>query len=198
MKKERRIQRLEFENSKRQSEIHELKIMLDNLEQKDLDNRIQIVGLPETNDEKEDVKQLTKLTKDKLGVKIKSADIMNMHRLGKKKSDEKARNVIIEFKDKQTRETIYQQRKKLIKNRNAAGSIYLNDSLTVHRQQLLFAARKLVKSRKLFAAWSQQGNILIKEEEHSKIIQIRDNSDLMKIKLGNLEPNPKTPQLLLN
>ncbi len=187
MKKQRRIERLEYENSKRQSEIRDLKLMLDELQQKDLGQSIQIVGLPETNDAKEDVKQLAKLTKDKLGIKIKQADIVDMHRLGKRKSDDKARNVVIKFREKQTRENIYAQRKKLIKNKNAAGSIYLNDSLTLHRQQLLYQARQLVKSRKLFAAWSQQGNILVKKSEHSKIIQISDNSDLLSIKLGDLE-----------
>ena len=54
----------------------------------------------------------------------------------------------------------------------------VNDQLTKHRQNLLFAARKLVKSKKLFAAWAQQGNILIRETESGKIIQVRDHSEL--------------------
>ncbi len=186
-KKQRRIERLEFENSKRQSEIRDLKIQLDEILQKDLDKFIQIVGLPETNDDNEDVKQLSKLSKDKLGVKIKSSDIVNMHRPGKKGNSAKSRNVIIKLKDKQTKENIFAQRKKLIKTGNPAGSIYLNDALTPHRQQLLFAARKLVKSKKLFAAWSQQGNILVKREETSKIIQVRQNGDLMDIKFNQLD-----------
>ena len=41
-----------------------------------------------------------------------------------------------------------------------------------------------MKARKIFAAWSQQGNVLIKKEEGSKITQINDHSDLMNVSLG--------------
>ncbi len=185
IKKQKKIERLEYQNSRRQSEIQELKMKVDDLQQKELDHCIQIVGLPEATDEAEDVKKITKLVKDKLGVKIKSTDV-EMHRLGKKKSG-KSRNTIIRLKDKQTRDNIYNQRKKLIKPGNPTGSIYLNDTLTVHRQQLLYAARKLVKARKIFAAWSQQGNILVKKAENSKIIQVRDNINLTELRLDETE-----------
>ncbi len=142
---------------------------------------IQIVGLPEVNDDTDDVKQFVKLTKDKLGVKIKPTEV-TMYRLGKRKSD-KARNAIIRFKEKQTRENVYNKRKNLIKPGNQTSSIYLNDSLTPHRQQLLFAARKMVKAHRLFAAWSQQGNILIRKDERSKVIQVKDNLDLRQLKI---------------
>ena len=187
VKKQRRIERLEYENSKRQSEIHNLKIQLDECQQKDLDQCIQIVGLPEARNDTDDVKQLVKLTKDKLGVKIKPSEF-KMHRLGKKKSD-KTRNAIVSFKEKKTRENIYNQRKRLIKSGNQTGSIYLNDTLTLHRQHLLFAARKMVKARKLFAAWSQQGNILVKKDEGSKIIQVKDNFDVTGLKLDEAHQN---------
>ncbi len=87
-----------------------------------------------------------------------------MHRLGKKKAD-KVRNVVIKLKDKEMRDNIYNQRKKLIKPGNLSCSVYFNDSLTLHRQQLSFAARKLVKARKIYAAWSQQGNGLVNKTE---------------------------------
>ena len=63
----------------------------------------------------------------------------------------------------------------------------MNDSLTQHRQQLLYAARRLVKARKLYAAWSQDGNILVRKQETSKIIQVYDNEDLMVIKMDETQ-----------
>ncbi len=57
----------------------------------------------------------------------------------------------------------------------------MNDRLTEHRQNVLYAARKLVKARKIFAAWSQNGNILIRKTENSKIIQVDDHDNLRKI-----------------
>ena len=55
---------------------------------------------------------------------------------------------------------------------------YINDRLTQHRQHLLYAARKLVKSKKLFVAWAQRGNILIRKREDSRIIEVKDHADL--------------------
>ncbi len=120
-----------------------------------------------------------------------------MHRLGKKNNGARTRNVIIKLKDKQTRENISEQRKKLIKTGKPSESIYLNDALTPHRQQLLFTARKLLKSKKIFAAWSQQGNILVRKEESSKITQVRDNCDLLEFKFKEPEHvNPDQNSML--
>ena len=70
---------------------------------------------------------------------------------------------------------------------------YLNDRLTKHQQNVLFAARKLVRGKRLFAAWSQGGNILIRKTESSKICQVQDHGDLMEIKFDDqhstLEPS---------
>ncbi len=149
---------------------------------------MQIVGLPESKDEGDDTKQLTKLLKEKTGLKIKVSDVVEMRRLGKK-NEIKTRNVIATFREKEIREKIYKERKKLIIPGNPTKSIYLNDSLTQHRQQLLYVARKLVKGRKLYAAWSQAGNVLVRLKEDSSIIQVKDNKELMTIKRDEFEPD---------
>ena len=69
----------------------------------------------------------------------------------------------------------------IYKRASSAGNIYLNDRLTEHRQNVLYAARKLVKAQKIFAAWSQSGNILIRKTENSRIIQVEDHDNLRKI-----------------
>ena len=180
-KKQRRIDRLEHENSKRHSENHNLKLQLDKYEQDKYEPCIQVVGLEESNDEKDDIKQLIKVVNKKTGVKIKSSDIIELNRMGKK-SVIKARNIIVKLKDKPLREKLYEERKKLITPGNPAKSMYINDCLTKHRQQLLYTARQLVKRKKLFAAWSQHGNILVRKEEDSEVIHIKDNGDLMVLK----------------
>ncbi len=77
--------------------------------------------------------------------------------------------------------SMYKERKKLITSTDPARNIYINDRLTGHRQNVLFAARKLVKSRKIFAAWSQAGNILVRKTESSSIIQVDDHESLREI-----------------
>ena len=117
----------------------------------------------------------------KLRLPFKPSDIVEFNRMGKK-SAIKARNIIVQLKDKPLREKLYEECKKLITPGNPAKSMYINDCLTKHRQQLLYTARQLVKRKKLFAAWSQHGNILVRKEEDSEVVHIKDNSDLMVLK----------------
>ncbi len=185
-KRELQIERLEYSNSTRQSEINALKLRLDEFEQEKHEACAEIVGFPENKDESDDIKQLTKVIKKQAGVKIKSSDVVEIRRL-RKKSDGQTRNAIVKFKDKETKEKIGMQKRKLIKSGNPAKSVYLNDCLTQHRQQLLYSAQQLVKARILYAAWSQHGNILVKTRESSKIIQIHDFTDLMIAKTDETE-----------
>ncbi len=194
MKQRRQIERLEHLNFEKQSSINKLKTKIDELDQDRHALSMQIVGLAENKDESDDIKQLTKVLKDKAGVKIKQSDVTEMKRLGKR-NDEKTRNVIVKFKDKDTRHRIFSERKKLITQGNPSKSVYLNDSLTQHRQQLLCAARRLVKARKLYAAWSQNGNILVRKQETSKIIQVYDNEDLMVIKMDETDQDQELEDL---
>ena len=90
-------------------------------------------------------------------------------------------------KDKETRQKIYNERKKLAINGNPRKSVYLKDALTQHRQELLYAARQLVKQKRLYAAWSQAGNILVRKTEDSSIIHVHDHNDLMILKADETE-----------
>ena len=85
---------------------------------------------------------------------------------------------MLKFKDKSLRDKIFEHRKKTATNTSPNKNIYFNDQLTKHRQNLLFAARHLVKSKKLSVAWAQQDNILIRKTESGKIVQVHDHSDL--------------------
>ncbi len=176
-KKQRRIEKLEYENCQKNGEIKNLKLQLDRVQQERYDHNLQLVGLPEGKDKNDDIKQIVKLSKEKLGIKLKSSDLKEVTRLGKK-NEAKTRNVLVKFQDKALRDKIYESRKKSITNPDPKKNTYINDQLTNHRQNLLFAARKLAKTKKIFAAWAQNGNILIRKSENGKIIEIHDHSDL--------------------
>ena len=121
------------------------------------------------------------MSKDKLGIKLKPSDFAEVRRLGKRK-ELKTRNIVVKLKDKSLRDSIFNNRKKSITNPNPKNNIYINDRLTQHRQGLLYAARNLVKSKKLYAAWAQHGNILVRKEEDSNIIEVKDYDDLRCLK----------------
>ncbi len=178
-KKQRRLERLEHECRQKDNQIKALSLQLDELHQQTHDHSLQVVGLPEAKSDADDIKQVIKISKEKLHVKLKSSDF-EVRRLGKKK-ESATRNTLLKFKDKSIRDKIFENRKETATNSNPSKNIYFNDQLTKHRQNLLFAARKLVKSKKLFAAWAQQGNILIRKTESGKIVQVQDHSELQGI-----------------
>ncbi len=57
-------------------------------------------------------------------------------------------------------------------------NIYINDQLTNFRKGLFYQARKLLKSHKLHAAWTQNGNVLIRKSEGGSVVQIMKYEDL--------------------
>ncbi len=185
-KQRRQIERLEHVNFEKQSSINKMKTALDEIAQQKQALSMQIVGFAENKDECDDIKKLTKVLKEKAGVKVKPTDIIEMRRLGRR-NDAKKRNIIVRFKDKDTRQKIYKERSKFITPGSPTKSIYFNDALTQHRQQLLYAARQLVKSKKLYVAWSQDGNILVRKGENTKIVQVHDYDDLRIIKAESEE-----------
>ncbi len=180
-----KVDRLQYESSQLRSQVRDMKTKVDAIEQEKYQNNLQIVGLPETKED--DVNQLIKLSKRKLGVKLKTSDIKQVTRLGKRRDKGPPRNTIVEFYEKATKQKVCEQKKKLTTQKDPMKNNYMNDHLTKHRQHLLYGARQLAKSKKIFGAWAQDGNILVKKEESGKIIQVFDHRDLMDIKDYNQE-----------
>ena len=147
--KQKRIEKIEQEQQCQQCSIRNLDIKTDDFEQQRYASHLQVVGMSE-HDGKDDVKNFIKLSREKLGIKIKPSEIEEVTRLGRKGN--KARHLIVKFQSKETKEKVQSERKKLITQSDAAANIYLNDRLTKHRQNVLFAARKLVRGKRLFAA----------------------------------------------
>ncbi len=161
-------------------------VKIDSIEQKDYINDVQIVGLEESVSEGEDAKKLIKLAKEKMGMKLKKTDVKSVHRLGKKPSKGGVcRDLVVSFKDQPTRELFYNNRKKVATSKLPHQNIYVNDKLTNHRKGLFYQARKLYKSRKLFAAWTQKGNILVRLKEDSPIIQVNNYADMRRLRETN-------------
>ncbi len=173
----RRIERLEMEGHKKSQKILELQVQLDKMEQKQYENDVQIVGLKETENEQEDLKKILKISRETMGCKIKKADIENIQRLGKKSHD-KTRDVIIKFADHSVRKKFYENRKKTSPHKDTTRNIYINDHLTNYRKGLFFSTRKLLKSKKLYAAWTQNGNVLIRKTEKGAIKEIQSHEAL--------------------
>ncbi len=129
-KKQRRLERLEYTISQKDAQINELKMTIDELEQKHYMRDVQIVGIPESINDEDDMKKVLNLAKSKMGHKLKKSDVEHIHRLGKK-SEKKTRDVIVKFNEKTVRDAFYRNRKNLIVKNDPKNSIYVNDHLTL-------------------------------------------------------------------
>ncbi len=183
LKLKRRTERLEFEVSNKDKKIRELKIHADAVEQQLYDKDLQLVGVPEIpsgDDVESDLKTVIKLVQDKMNINIKPTDVENIHRQGKRKSD-KTRDIVIRFRKTAMRNQIFTNRKKTATHSDPKRNIYVNDKLTEYRRDLLYAARQLVKHKKIMAAWSQQGNILIRKTEEDSVIHVTCHDQLAEL-----------------
>ncbi len=182
-KLKKRLEKVEFDTCSRiPKNIQVLTNKFDEFEQQQNENNVQIVGLPDSESGEEDKDKIVKIARDTFGMDLKISDIEKTYRMGKKREDAvKARDTIVKFKEKTTRDKFYENRKQLVINENPNENIYVNDHLTSHRQHLLYVARKLYKAKKIKAAWSQGGNILIRKIENGPVIPVHCHDDLSEI-----------------
>ncbi len=125
--------------SKKSTEIDKLKHTIDNIDQKQREARVRIVGIPEEEGENLE-KKLLKLGKNALGLKkLKATDVKSIHRSGKKK-ETKCRDVIVQFADKEIKDNFQKEKKKLSTCDNPQKRIFINDDLTEYRQKLLYSS----------------------------------------------------------
>ncbi len=183
-KLKRRTDRLQFEISNKDIKIRELKMSTDAIEQQFYESDLQIVGIPEIPTEQSnsdsvesEIQSVVKLVQEKMNINLKPNDIENIHRMGKRKPD-KTRDLVIRFKKISVRNKIYENRKKTAPHSDPKKNIYVNDKLTEYRRDILYAARQFVKRKKILAAWSQQGNILIRKTDKDHVIQVTCHEQL--------------------
>ena len=87
--------------------------------------------------------------------------------------------MVIKFTDKKSRDQFHQNRKKTAPHKDPAKDIYVNDLLTTCRKGLFYAARKLYKSHKICAAWTQQGNVLVRKADGEQaMLEVKCHDDL--------------------
>ncbi len=198
IKLKRKIERCEYKLSRQTSKIEYLETKIDEVEQKHLDRDIQIVGVPEIietegqeNSDEEEMKSIVKLVSEKMDMTLKTNNIEKIYRLGKKKAD-KPRDVVVRFKTSITKNKIIKRRKLAINSPDPQKNVYINDHLTEKRRNILYATRRLVKQKRVFAAWSQQGNILIRLTENDPPVHIKSHNQLTELRLldDTLEPDP--------
>ena len=185
-------------------ENSELKKMVNTLEQKvmklerDVDdgeqysrrNSVRISGVGESSEEDTD-RIILNIAKD-LEADITLNDIDRSHRVGKSRNG-RPRAIIVKFTSYRARRALYSKRMNL-RHLNAGRNVFVNEDLTARRSELLFSARKYVKSKQLKTAYSSDGRVYVKDNNDVRHLII-DQADLQAFGiLSDLhtEPQPST------
>src|SRR5207248_3851333 len=89
--------------------------------------------------------------RNELHVDISPDDISIAHRLRVGARDS-VRPVIVRFNNRKARNKVYSAKSQL---KNSGKRIFINEHLTKMNSDIFFEARKLVREKKIFAAWTR-------------------------------------------
>ena len=189
------LQKEEISNLKSQAaalKTQEIKdsIKVDELEQYGKRQNLEIVGVPEKEDENTNaiVLEVAKM----LDVDIMSSHISTSHRLPKKKASSRnnygSSPIIVRFTSRDIRNQIYANRKKArfedLKNFSVTDTknIFVNENLTPTRKQLFWKTKQEVKNNSWKYIWTHNGNVFVKKDDNASITAIKNELDLNLIK----------------
>ena len=102
-----------------------------------------------------------KTIREKMGEEIRDIDIDRTHRIGKAKSDGKARPIIIKFARYNTRNKVFRKKKQL-----KGSGVSITESLTARRISQLKKAREEHEFKNV---WSVDGKIMYLDKNDNKV-----------------------------
>jgi len=98
--------------------------------------------------------------KERLHIDLKSGDISTAHRLPKGSKD-KVRPLVVRFTNRRSRDMVLRAKKTL--RAEPGDRIFMSEQLTKAASNIFFEACKLVRERKLHAAWTINGRVHVKK-----------------------------------
>ena len=157
--------------------IHDICRKIDELEQQNKLKNLRIFGLKEEKEENVQQK-LLEFAKTELEIELQHGEI-EARRMGKVRPENlQPRDILVTFNNQTLRNAVY-RKKKLLRERNVP--VFINEDLTTKRSLLFFQARQLRKRGKLFAVWTQEGNILIRTGPESNPKSVNNIDDIKTI-----------------
>ncbi|VVC31128.1 Hypothetical protein CINCED_3A020810 [Cinara cedri] len=175
-------QLLKEQNNKNNNEILLLVNRVNTLEQKALENCIEIVGVPEIKDENS--VDTAKITISKLGVETTvknafrvSSKVINKPRklVAELSSRQCSINIIINFKKVKPRGNTFHEKWGM-------EAIYINNYLSVFNRNLLLKTKAFAREAGFKFVWIKDSKVFIKKNEDQKAILIENETSLHKLK----------------
>ena len=204
--RDQKIEALQKQLDEKVSEVGDLKLQIDEIEQYSRKYCINIRGVPETS--REDPIEIAMNIANGIGVSLQASDIDVAHRIGRPDGTARGarmRDLCVKFRSYQKRQEMWQSRKAL-RNRSQADTrvtrsrtssqgakvsdLFMYENLTRHRQQVMYRARELKRANKLWAVWSDGGVMKVKKTESSRTVTVRTEADVLVIAQGDGASQP--------
>lgn len=169
-KQERQIVKLEKQVSSLKSDIEQLQINNDKLEQYSRKNDIRIFGLKEKRNENI-VEETYSFFKQKLGAQIERADIREVNRIGKN-MENRDRPIIVKFMKESSKNEVFYKKKQL-----KGTGITMREDLTKARLDLIKVAIEQFESKNV---WTQGGRVFVFAQNRKHVVNnIEDINNLL-------------------
>ena len=173
-----------------QDKVSLLEKQVNNLDLYGRRQNLEIQGIPYIPNE--NIKKIAVNVLQKVKDNIKMEDLDLVHRLGKETKDKRNfkenRSIIVRFKTRETRNSIFENRKKTYKftvkdlGFNSSHHFYINENLNPQTKSLFFEANKLKKEHQWKYIWTKNGTIFTKKDDNTQTFIIRTGKDLQNIK----------------
>lgn len=181
------IDKLKSENTFLKTKVETLEARVEDLEMYSRRNCLEIQGVPEENGES--VVEVVKKVGSALDFVIEDTMIDACHRIGRRTAGrDQPRGIIVKFVRRTDKELIMKRRRDRKRDFSTRhldlpmdNPIYLNDSLSPARRRLLAQARQIRREKGFKYIWLRNGNILLRKEEGSPVIEIKTQADLREL-----------------
>ena len=141
------------------------------------EKNLEVHGLPEGSDE-----NCTDVVKAMISkITPESVNVSKCFRFGRKETvigEKRIRPILLEFDNKKDRDIVFNSRSNL---RKLNDPIYINENLPKHLKILRGKANTRRKEYNYKYLWTKNGNILLRKNEESNVINIKASIDLEKI-----------------
>ena len=173
-----KIKRIENDLTNVKAKLAEVE---DKLEYTRKENNILIDGIEEETNE--DIHFVaTNFIKSKLGIDIKSYELTEAYRVGRR-NPEKPRRILTRFSSLGVKNAVYRQRLNLRNSDDPlTKKVFINEDLTKAKQEILYEARQLKKAKKIANAWTRDGQVYIKVDGQDGPTEIKHKTHLNKFK----------------
>jgi hypothetical protein len=164
------MRKIEEKDAEQDAEIDDLKLRMDEHDQRDMGTQMIVTGLPGGSSKDEIITVLN----EKLETNLKGNDVLYALKLGQSSRPTQNRTRVV-FKNKEKKEEIMGKRSKL-----RGTDLWLADALTPYRTNLAYLARKSLKAKTIEATWVYAGKVHIKRKGKDRPEVVRTPKDLPK------------------